>query len=192
MKSKKIIIVLLILVGCVLGVMFSGLGVVVAHKTSSDSYCISCHTKHSLVPNNPKFSHFSNRVGVTVKCGDCHIGQGVGNYVKAKLGGMKDAITYITTRDFDTKEYIDEHRDELAEKALRNIAKLDSQTCTTCHAKIKKDLPASMDPLAKEVHEYNNAKPLADQKQCIFCHRGVAHEYNKEWAARHSLSLNSK
>ncbi|MFV0481817.1 MAG: NapC/NirT family cytochrome c [Campylobacteraceae bacterium] len=193
MKSKKLIVVLLILVGCVIGVLLSGLGVVVAHKTSSESYCISCHTQHSLIPENPTFSHFNNRAGVTVKCGDCHIGQGVGNYVKAKLGGLKDAVTYMTTRDFDTKEWMDKNREELADKALRDIANSNSQVCVTCHAKIETDnLPSNMDPLAREVHAYNNAKPDSEQKQCIYCHRGVAHEYKKEWAAGHTLSLQTK
>lgn len=192
MKSRIVKIVLLLLGGCIIGVFLSGLSVVVMHKTSSNEYCISCHTKHSLVPENPKFSHFSNRVGVSVKCTDCHIAPGVGNYLIAKMGGLKDAIKYMTISDFDTKEWIDKNREELAGKALKNIADINSETCVSCHAKIRKDLPASMDPLAREVHSFNNAKPESEQKQCIYCHRGVAHEYKKEWATDHSLSLKAK
>lgn len=192
LNSRIVKIVLLLLGGCLIGVLLSGLSVVVMHKTSSNEYCISCHTKHSLVPENPQFSHFNNRAGVMVKCVDCHIGPGVGNYLSAKMSGLKDAISYMAIKDFDSKEWIDQNREKLAGTALKHISDVKSETCIACHSKIKKDLPTSMDPLAREVHSYNNAKVEGEQKQCVYCHRGVAHEYKKEWAAGHSASLSAK
>ncbi|QKF82130.1 NapC/NirT family cytochrome c [Halarcobacter ebronensis] len=189
MKTKIVQIVLLLLAGCVIGASFMGLSVVVMHKTSSDKYCISCHTNHSLVPDNPQFSHLYNSKGITVKCADCHIAPGIGNYLKAKAGGFKDVFTYMFNGDFNTKEWIDKHRSELAEKALSDIAKTSSASCIECHSKIKSDLPKDMEPLAREIHQYNNAKSVEDQKQCIYCHRGVAHHYNKEWATKHTESI---
>lgn len=191
-KSRIAKIVLLLLAGCAAGVFLSSFSIAIMHYTSSEKYCISCHTSHSLIPENPQFSHFNNRVGVTVKCVDCHIAPGMGNYLVAKMGGLKDAIKYMTIHDFDTKEWIDKNREELAGIALKNIADTNSETCMSCHAKIKKNLPTSMDPLAREVHNYNNIKPESEQKQCVYCHRGVAHEYKKEWAEKHSLSLKAK
>lgn len=189
MKSRVIKIIMLLIGGCIIGVTLSGLSVVVMHKTSSNNYCISCHTQHSLIPKNAQFSHFNNPAGVSVKCVDCHIGPDVGNYLSAKISGLGDAIKYMSIKNFDSKEWIDENRKELAGIALEHIANNNSESCISCHVKIKKDLPISMDPLAREVHNYNNEKPLSKQKQCVYCHRGVAHEYKKEWATEHSLNL---
>lgn len=189
MKSETKKSILLLLGGCVVGVfLLSGLYGVV-HATSSDEFCANCHSNHSLAAERGQSIHGNNRAGITVNCVDCHIAQGTGHVLGRKAAAIGDMFTFMATDDFNSQAWLDEHRREEAAAALEYISSVDSGTCKSCHEKIEKNLPQAMNPLALKVHEYNNAKPAGDQKQCVFCHRGVAHKYNKDWFVEQSKQI---
>lgn len=181
MKTETKKTILLLLGGCVAGMLVLAISFGAVHATSSDKFCANCHSNHSLAAERGKSIHGNNRAGMVVKCVDCHIAQGTSHVLSKKIASIADVFTFVATDDFNSQKWLDEHRQEEAGAALEYISSFDSGTCKSCHEMIEKDLPKAMNPLALKVHEYNNAKLAGEQKQCIFCHRGVAHEYNKDW-----------
>ena len=186
MKTGTKKTILLLFAGCFIGVFMLGGIFEVVHATSNDEFCANCHSNHPLAAERGKSIHGNNRAGITVTCSDCHIAKGVGHVLSRKAAAMTDMLTFIVTDDFNTQEWLDAHRQEQAGAALEYISSVSSETCKSCHETIESELPQAMSPLAQRVHKFNNE---GDQFQCIYCHRGVAHNYDKGWFVSQSKQI---
>jgi len=87
------------------------------HYTESNEFCGKlCHKAMS-----PEYTTYQYSPHASVKCVDCHIGNGVNWFVKAKISGVRQLFHYVTSNyDKPISTPID---------ALRPAA----QTCEKCH-----------------------------------------------------------
>jgi nitrate/TMAO reductase-like tetraheme cytochrome c subunit len=118
--------------------------------------------------------HFSNEHGVRAQCKDCHINEyDTVDYVKAKMGGVKDIWSELTGK-IDTKEKYEEHRLKMAKSVWDTMAANNSATCRKCHSY------ETMDWSKMSANAVAQMKPAAAKDQsCINCHKGIAHQLPK-------------
>jgi len=177
--SVKYSVFTLIAVGIIVGVAGYFVTQQTLHATSTDEFCMTCHSRHSLKDEVLASAHGNNRAGMVVQCQQCHIAQEPLNYLMKKIIVSKDIWGYLTIDGFNTQEWLDANRREQADLALEYLRKIDSSTCRNCHNHVIDNPPESMKPIARRMHERNYAKPEDERKTCVDCHRGVAHPYPK-------------
>ncbi len=62
------------------------------HYTESVQFCGKlCHKVM-----NPEYVAYQNSPHARVKCAECHVGEGVGWYVKSKMSGLRQVIKYLS------------------------------------------------------------------------------------------------
>ncbi|WP_028116159.1 NapC/NirT family cytochrome c [Ferrimonas senticii] len=149
----------------------------VLHATSSDAFCMTCHSNHSLKDEVMASAHGNNAMGITVQCQDCHLPPGQIDYLVRKIIVSKDIIGYLTIDGFNTQEWLDENRKQQADLALKYFRSNDSISCRTCHTNVYENQPEAMSKMAKRMHTRNFEKAAEDRKTCVDCHKGVAHPY---------------
>ena len=99
-KTKKIVTALCLIgigAGALWGTQF------IMHKTSSQAFCVSCHSMSQPKEEWESSSHFSNAKGIRAECADCHVPSEGWHYVKAKFIALKD-LWYEMQGKLDSKE----------------------------------------------------------------------------------------
>ena len=128
----------------------------------SNGFCTLCHSMGYPFEELKRSSHYKT-LGIDPQCGDCHLPGGFLNRLKAHaLSGVTDLYGEFT-KDLSTYEKFSLYRDELAERARRNLKNWDSSPCRTCH---KNPRPASDN--GKAAH-----RMLKEGKTCVDCHRNL-------------------
>ena len=143
----------------------------VLEATSTDSFCISCHSMRSTVFEEFKTTrHAVNIPGVTAGCADCHIPQAFTAKMVRKVQAVGEVWSEVIGR-VSTPEKFDRHRWAMAEREWARLKADDSAPCRSCHDATAMDL-AKQSPAAAAVHR---ARLLTGQATCIDCHKGIAH-----------------
>lgn len=176
--SATLSVFTLVILGAVLGAVAFWTGQVTLHATSTDDFCMTCHSNHSLRDEVLASSHGNNAAGIVVECRDCHLPSESFAYLRKKIAVSPDLWRFITTPGFNTQEHLEEHRLEWAELARGYLRSIDSSTCTDCHRRIYDDPPPEgMSRMAIGVHTMNRNRDPAERQTCVDCHLGVAHPY---------------
>lgn len=71
--SAKISILTLLVIGILVGVVGYFTTQQTLHATSTDAFCMSCHSNHSLKDEVLVSAHGGGSSGITVQCQDCHL-----------------------------------------------------------------------------------------------------------------------
>lgn len=71
--SAKYSIFALLVVGIVVGVVGYFATQQTLHATSTDAFCMSCHSNHSLKDEVMASAHGGGRAGITVQIGRAHV-----------------------------------------------------------------------------------------------------------------------
>lgn len=140
------------------------------HHTSTQEFCISCHTMDKAPTSElMKTVHWSNPSGVTATCPDCHIPHDWTQMMGIKVAALNDIWGQITG-SIDTPEKYEAKRLEMATTVWKMYDKNKSQNCKNCH-QYKSMKWDQMSPLAVK-----QMKRAAETDQsCIDCHKGIAH-----------------
>jgi len=139
--------------------------------TNSLEFCISCHEmKDTVYQEYTKTIHYSNRTGVRVVCGDCHVPKAWTDKVLRKIGAVND-IYHTLMGTVDTPEKFEAHRLELAERVWATMTATNSRECRSCHSF------EAMDPHKQTARAREKMGEAKDRGQtCIECHKGIAHK----------------
>lgn len=171
MKTIKRTIVLLA-IGGVIGVVFSGAFASFVQYSNTMEFCISCHSMRATVYEEFKeTSHYSNASGVRAVCADCHVPHH--NWpatVVKKIKATKE-LFYHVTGILDTPEELEANRLELAEAVWARMEANDSRECRNCHRRDAMALD-SQKKRARVKHEEGDK----NGQTCIDCHKGIAHK----------------
>ncbi len=178
--SAKYSVLALLVVGIVIGVVGYFATQQTLHATSTDEFCMTCHSNHSLKDEVLASAHGGNSAGIVVECQQCHIPQEPFAYLLKKIVVSKDIIGFMTIDGFNTQEWLDENRREQADLARDFLRSIDSSTCKNCHKRIYEDQPEAMSKMAKRMHSRNFKKDPEKRKTCIDCHKGIVHPYPKK------------
>lgn len=169
--KKRYYILFILVFGVVIGWLTMGGTAAVLHATSTDEFCISCHSMESKAYTEYLGSpHFTNEKGIRAGCADCHIPNDPVGYMKAKIIASKDLYHHFITKKISTPEKYEAHREEMAETVWATMRKQNSQTCRSCHSYEAMET-YDQSPETVSMHEYGRQEGQA----CIDCHKGVAH-----------------
>lgn len=139
--------------------------------TSTDAFCVSCHTM-AMLADDPYFQHSTHRAnnqGVRTNCGDCHIPTTnwfVETYAHVS-SGTRDVFAEFT-HDFSDPKIWTARRIELAKEVRADMHGQDSVTCRSCHD-ANAIYPASED--GQKAHGLLRQGGVT----CIDCHTNLVH-----------------
>ena len=168
-NRRPITLAALILIFClVVGGGVIGATAATVHLTSTEQFCISCHTNDAY-PEFKDTIHDKNRTGVRATCADCHLPRELGPMMIRKVQAAREVWGHFTGH-IDTKEKYEKQRHPMAVREWTRMKNNDSQECRNCHD------PAGMDPEKQsETARARHAKAKAAGTTCIDCHFGIAH-----------------
>ena len=179
--SAKLSIFTLLVGGAVFGAVAFYAGQTTLHATSTDAFCMTCHSNHSVQDEVLASVHGDNAAGIVVHCRDCHLPRESFAYLKKKIAVSPDLWRFLTTPDFNTQEHLEEHRLEWAELTHNYLRSIDSSTCRACHSRVDDDNPPEhLSRMAVGMHTMNKNRAPEERQTCIDCHKGVAHPYPSE------------
>ena len=174
-KSSRTYSLSFILIIFIMGIIFWGGFNTVIEKTNSLEFCISCHEMKDTVYQEYKESvHYKNISGVQAQCPDCHVPKEWFPKMIRKIQASVEVYHWLTGK-IDTPEKFESHRLELAKKVWKTMQQTDSRECKNCHAYSTMDME-EQDKSARKKHK----QAIADDKTCIDCHKGIAHELPDE------------
>jgi cytochrome c-type protein NapC len=139
--------------------------------TNTEKFCISCHEmKDNVYAEFNGTIHDTNRSGVRATCADCHVPKEFFPKIYRKVEATGELYGAMTGK-IDTKAKFEAHRYEMAKRVWTRMKRTDSLECRNCHTAAAMSEEAQS-PKAWARHQ----KAKADQKTCIDCHFGIAHQ----------------
>lgn len=155
-------------------------------RTSSTSYCLSCHEMQRYQDELKLSSHAVDKDQKPLECAQCHIPLTVGpRYVAVKaVQGLTDLLVH----HFGDPQNLD--RRELQAKAQRFMS---DDNCLACHPDLYKDTKDQpISEIGRFCHDAYLGKNGATRHGCVGCHANLAHlpefdrryEVNEKFAAR--------
>lgn len=165
----------LLLLGCVVGVVLSsGIRGAVAY-TNTTAFCVSCHEMDQLVHQEYRESaHFKNASGVRAGCPDCHVPRDLGGMVVRKIKAVGDIYHWILG-SVDTPEKFEAKRLVLAERVWKDMMESNSRECRNCHDYKAMDFHKQTQRGREKMEEARD-----ENKPCIECHKGLTHKNPEE------------
>jgi nitrate/TMAO reductase-like tetraheme cytochrome c subunit len=151
--------------------------------TSTNEFCISCHSMKAYVYEDYQQSiHYRNTKGIQADCADCHVPKPLGAKLVRKTLALND-VYHTILGTIDTPEKFAAKKQHLAERVWARMRATDSRECRNCHQLEQMDFE-HQNAVARKQHQA--AKQL--QKTCVDCHQGVAqklaitanHDHNAE------------
>ena len=157
------------LIGLLVGVLIMALFDNTMNKTSTNDYCMSCHTHEQADLDWKKSPHYNSHSGVMTDCIACHLPpkeEGLLKHFAAKTRmGIKDIWTKMT-KDTEGIDWEAKRELEHARKIVYN------SSCERCHVNLYPE-GISDDGITAHLHYEENAKKLG--LDCISCHLNVGH-----------------
>lgn len=141
---------------------------------SSMPLCVGCHSMTYAAEELKKSTHYRGGMGFQTECKECHVPQGVSNFLLAIETHIFDGTRAIYRElidDYSTKKKFNKHRLRMAHKARMILKGWDSLTCRACH---KNSIPAGK--AAKKAHK----KMETEGATCIDCHQNLVHREVQE------------
>lgn len=153
--------------GGVGGVVFMFFLLEFDHFTSSNEFCLSCHSMTYADDFYQRSVHYNSPSGVRASCGDCHVSEGIVMATYDHAVGTKDLIKQLFGPDYDDPVINMLHLPESAFAAREWFRKRDSATCKRCHTQ-----EAIMGTRANTaaIHQED-----AEGKTCVDCHINLVH-----------------
>ncbi|MCP4045185.1 MAG: cytochrome C [Gammaproteobacteria bacterium] len=137
---------------------------------SSTEFCVSCHEMEAPLAEYRASSHYNSRTGVRAECSSCHIPEGLGPTLFAKIDALRHVYGHLRGT-LSTIEKYEGARLRMAERVWENMEAHDSRECRSCH--VEEAI------VFEEFHNHNDAKRMAegleDGGTCIDCHKGMVH-----------------
>ncbi|MBK1649666.1 cytochrome c3 family protein [Rhabdochromatium marinum] len=153
--------------GSVGGVVFMFFLLEFDHFTSSNEFCLSCHSMTYADDFYRQSVHYNSPSGVRASCGDCHVSEGIIMATYDHAVGTKDLIKQLFGPDYDDPVVNALHLPEAAFAARDWFRTRDSATCKRCHTQ-EAILGTRANTAA--IHQED-----AQGKTCIDCHVNLVH-----------------
>jgi nitrate/TMAO reductase-like tetraheme cytochrome c subunit len=145
--------------------------------TSETEFCLSCHEMKTLQTELTRTVHFSNRSGVRLGCGDCHVPRHQPDKLIAKIKALDDVYAHVMGT-VDSPEKFEARRMAMAEKVWADMRADGSKACRHCHSFEAMNFDKQGD---RPRRKHNQA--MDSGETCIDCHKGIAHALPAEFLA---------
>lgn len=137
------------------------------HYTSTNNFCLSCHSMHFAAAVYRQSPHYNSASGVRASCGDCHVSEGLIMATYDHLVGAKDLFKQIFGPDYDDPVVNTLHLPEAAFRARDWFRSRDSATCRRCHVQ---EAILGQRANTAAIHRED-----AIGKTCVDCHINLVH-----------------
>jgi nitrate/TMAO reductase-like tetraheme cytochrome c subunit len=154
------------------GVVFMFFLIEFDHFTSSNEFCLSCHSMTYADDFYQRSVHYNSPSGVRASCGDCHVSEGLIMATYDHAIGTKDLIKQLFGPDYDDPVINTLHLPEAAFAAREWFRKRDSATCKRCHTQ-EAILGTRANTAAIHTED-------AQGKTCVDCHINLVHRHVPE------------
>jgi cytochrome c-type protein NapC len=157
--------------GFIVGILFWGGFNTAMEMTNTEEFCISCHEmKDNVYEEYKETVHYSNRTGVRATCPDCHVPKEWIYKIRRKIQASNELL-HKALGTIDTREKFEAKRLQLAQNVWKVMKETDSRECRNCHDYESMDYPSQ-----GQRGMNNHIKGFDDDKTCIDCHKGIAHQ----------------
>ncbi len=136
--------------------------------TSTDEFCLSCHSHAIPYEEYKQTLHYRNVTGISPGCADCHVPHELVPMLVRKVQASREVLYHLTGK-IDTDEKYLQHRLEMKSIELARLRANDSRECRSCHDEERWD-PDAQTRRARKAHSDEGSA-----KTCIDCHEGVVH-----------------
>ncbi len=137
---------------------------------STNEFCVSCHEMEVSLAEYQESSHFNSRTGVRAECSSCHIPEGLGPTLFAKIDALRHVYGHLLGT-LETAEKYEDARLRMAERVWNDMEAHDSRECRSCHTEEA--------IVFEEFKNHSDAKIMAEGLEeggtCIDCHKGLVH-----------------
>lgn len=158
--------------GFIAGIIFWGAFNTAMEFTNTEVFCTGCHEMRDNVYQELQATiHFTNRSGVRAKCSDCHVPHEWTDKIARKMAASKEVWGKVFGT-ISTREKFQAKRRELAEHEWARFKANDSLECRNCHDFEFMDFTRQ----SKRAMEQHSTALANQEKTCIDCHKGIAHE----------------
>lgn len=141
--------------------------------TSTEEFCVSCHSMQKPLEELKQTAHWSNKSGVTATCSNCHLPHDYTYKIARKVQAIREVWAEFSGK-YKTEEDFEKHRQEMAEREWARFAANGSKECKACHSYEKMNFDKMSDAARKAMI------PAAEKDQsCMDCHKGIAHHLPK-------------
>lgn len=138
--------------------------------TNTEAFCISCHEmKQNVYAEYRNTTHYSNRTGVRASCPDCHVPREWHHKLVRKVRASNE-LFHWALGTIDTPEKFNAKRLALAQNEWARMKANDSRECRNCHDYDSMDYTEQGRRAVAQ-----HTKGFAENKTCIDCHKGLAH-----------------
>jgi len=171
--NRKVALMLAIFFGGM--VFFGGINTFFAY-TNEMEFCTSCHSMKINYEEYQETVHYRNASGVQATCSDCHVPKQFFPKLHAKIFAAKDVYHEIMGT-VDTREKYEANRWDMASRVWAKMKASNSRECRNCHSLANMDFSAQT-RIARKKHArvFENGESAGENKTCIDCHKGIAHE----------------
>lgn len=141
----------------------------VMDATSTEEFCVSCHSMETPLEELKQTVHWSNNSGVRATCPDCHLPHDKTPKYARKMQASREVLAELSGK-YNEEGSFEEHRAEMAEREWARFAANGSKECKNCHSYDRMNFEKMSKAAQKAM------KPAAERNQsCIDCHKGIAH-----------------
>ena len=152
------------MIGILIAVLMLFLGNRAIQSTSTDEYCLSCHSHPHVEPTWRRSTHYDNKSGVIVHCVECHLPPKGDNHLVTKIKhGVKD----VYGEWFKDAEKINWEEKSQLENAIHFTY---MSGCVDCHENL---FPSTLTKEGDEAHLYYIQQE--EKVTCLNCHLAVGH-----------------
>ncbi|MGC6404852.1 cytochrome c3 family protein [Bisgaard Taxon 45] len=138
-------------------------------QTNTEEFCVSCHS-NDVYPEYLHTAHYLNRSGVKATCPDCHVPHEFIPKMMRKVQASREVYAHLMGYT-DTIDKFNSRRLHMAEREWARLKANNSQECRNCHNFENMDFSQQ-----KTVAEKMHALAIKEEKTCIDCHKGIAHQ----------------
>lgn len=141
--------------------------------TSTEEFCVSCHSMQQPLDELKQTAHWSNRSGVSATCSSCHLPhENLAKYAR-KVEAIREVVAEMKGK-FDEEGAFEKHRLEMAEREWARFAANGSKECKACHSYDRMNFDKMSEAARKAM-----IPAAAKDQSCMDCHKGVAHHLPK-------------
>ena len=137
---------------------------------STTEFCVSCHEMETPLAEYQETSHFSSASGVRAECSSCHIPEGLGPTLIAKIDALRHVYGHFLGT-LSTDEKYENARLRMAERVWEDMRTHDSRECRSCH----KQQGFVFAAFKSHTNAQTMESGLEEGKTCIDCHKGLVH-----------------
>ena len=157
------------LMGFIIGALLIAAFDTTMNKTTSNEYCMSCHTHEQADLAWKKSPHYLSHSGAMTDCAACHLPPKEDGLLKYYMTKSKIGVKDLWAKMTKNPEEIDWEAKRELEHARKIVY---NSSCERCHVNLFPE-GISDDGITAHLHYEENAKKLG--LDCISCHLNVGH-----------------